>query len=211
MPLNAAGLDVSGDKNPRWKGGLVNKKCSICGKEYSVKYTHRKSKYCSLQCVGASQRGKTKDLSVRKIAHKECEVCGATYSVPKSHENRYHCCSKECSFKRRANITKGDSNPNWDGGLSRMPYPWDFKRTSKKIMERDGYKCQNPLCRRKDTRLTVHHVNYDKLDCSCENLITLCSSCNSRANFGRDQWEQFYIAIQKALKRDGGGWKKEEF
>ena len=37
---NAAGLIVSGDKNPNWKGGKIEKVCSVCGRQYPVSYTH---------------------------------------------------------------------------------------------------------------------------------------------------------------------------
>lgn len=33
---NAAGLIVSGDKNPNWKGGKIEKVCSVCGRQYQV-------------------------------------------------------------------------------------------------------------------------------------------------------------------------------
>lgn len=190
MPLNAAGLDVSGNKNPRWKGGPVNKKCAICGKEYSVKYTYRNSKYCSLQCVGISQRGVSRKEAIRVGI--ECAVCGELFYVYKSRVSRLKCCSTKCSRKYRSIISSGENNPSWNGGTSGKPYPWFFRRKSKEIMARDGWQCQNPTCKGTDARLTVHHINYEKTDCSDENLITLCSACNSSANFNRDEWQAFY-------------------
>ena len=75
---------------------------------------------------------------------------------------------------------KGDGNPNWSGGLSRFPYPWDFRETSKKVIERDGFICQNPGCDGTDERLTTHHINYDKQDCRQENLICLVQAVTRR-------------------------------
>jgi hypothetical protein len=60
MATNNAGIEVSGAKNPNWKGGSINKVCEVCGGAYSVKRAHAKSRFCSLQCVGISQRGKPK-------------------------------------------------------------------------------------------------------------------------------------------------------
>lgn len=114
MSLNAAGLDVSGSSNPRWRGGLLSKRCQVCSVEYTVKQAQR----------------------------------GSRFSI-----------------------------------------------TSKSIIERDGFQCHGINCHGKDDRLTTHHFNYNKLDCSDINLIALCRSCNSRANFGRDLWQKTYSEI----------------
>ena len=181
---NAAGLIVSGDKNPNWKGGKIEKVCSVCGRQYQVKRANSSSRFCSLQCVGISQRGKTVNRELKRVL-KICCVCGSSFSVFLSHEKRHKCCSKQCSNIMRSSLMKGEGNPNWSGGLSRLPYPWDFRETSKRVIERDGFTCQNPGCDGTEKRLTTHHINYDKQDCRQENLICLCSSCNSKANFGR--------------------------
>lgn len=191
---NAAGLIVSGDKNPNWKGGKIEKICVVCGKQYQVKRANSSSRFCSLQCVGISQRGKTVNRKPKRET-KTCCVCGSPFSVFRSHAKRMKCCSKSCSNVMRSSLMMGDGNPNWSGGLSRLPYPWDFRETSKKVIERDGFICQNPGCDGTDERLTTHHINYDKQDCRQENLICLCSSCNSKANFGRHKWQQFYESL----------------
>jgi len=213
MAINAAGLDVSGKNNPRWKGGLIFKSCEICKTEYSVKLVNNKSRFCSLSCVGKYQKNRSK-ISPEKLkrTEKSCEVCGATYSVPTAHEKRHYCCSRECSYKRRSQNTKGEQNPSWSGGLSRFPYPWNFREISNNVIKRDGFKCQNPYCSGNDLRMTAHHINYDKQDCRLENLICVCSSCNSKANFGRHVWMDFYQSIMASrAKKDGGGWQVEEF
>ena len=71
IKLNAAGLNVSGSKNPNWKGGLISKTCLICNKEYKVKIAHRNSKFCSLQCVGFSQRGVSR-VSKKNLERMSC-------------------------------------------------------------------------------------------------------------------------------------------
>ena len=208
MCINAAGIDVSGEKNPNWKGGTIRKVCDVCGQEYFVKKCHSKSRFCSLRCVGVSQRGKKRQS--KKLIPLQCEVCGGVFFVFKSHAHKWHCCSKECSHKRRSEIMAGDKNPNWNGGLSRLPYPWNFKKISRSIISRDGFRCQNPNCDGSDVRLTSHHIDYDKQNCSGSNLITLCSACNSMANFNRGYWSALYSSII-AAKRDGGGWIEEAF
>ncbi|MFH2074848.1 MAG: HNH endonuclease signature motif containing protein, partial [Pseudomonadota bacterium] len=61
--------------------------------------------------------------------------------------------------------------------------------------ERDSFTCQNPDCRKNDDGLVIHHVDYDKRNCNPKNLITLCRSCNGRANFNREFWEAGYAEI----------------
>jgi 5-methylcytosine-specific restriction endonuclease McrA len=141
---------------------------------------------------------------------KDCEFCGEAFSVYASHTERMKCCSRECSNQRRAAQMRGESNPNWAGGQSRLPYPWNFREISRQVIERDGCKCQNPKCAGTDPRLTTHHINYTKSDCRQENLICLCSACNSKANFGRETWAAFYQALM-SCKKDGGGRAMETF
>ena len=70
-----------------------------------------------------------------------------------------------------------------------------MKEFKKSILERDGYKCKNSLCRENSTKLCGHHIDYDKKNCSPSNVITICFSCNARANFNREFWQEHYKKI----------------
>jgi len=72
---------------------------------------------------------------------------------------------------------------------------WSSEEFKDFIKERDGYRCLNPFCFGNIHKLCVHHINYNKKDCVPENLITLCTSCNSRANKNRKWHEAWYKAI----------------
>ena len=91
----------------------------------------------------------------------------------------------------------GVKNPNWKGGISCEPYcdVWLDKEYKESIKERDGYMCLNPQCSKFSLRLCLHHINYNKKDCSPNNLITLCNSCNCQANFERLWHKSWYNAI----------------
>ena len=93
----------------------------------------------------------------------------------------------------------GSGNPNWKGGISCEPYCdiWLDKDFKESIKERDDHRCQNPDCWGTSKRLSVHHIDYDKKNCRPENLITLCNSCNSRANKDRERHKDFYRTIIK--------------
>ena len=46
-----------------------------------------------------------------------------------------------------------------------------------------------------NVRLVIHHIDYTKENCATDNLITLCISCNSRANHKRESWKKFYKRV----------------
>ena len=95
----------------------------------------------------------------------------------------------------------GPLNPNWKGGISCEPYcdVWADKEYKESILERDNHRCQNPDCWGTSERLSVHHIDYNKKNCRPENLITLCNSCNSRANKNRECWQKLYKDIMIKL------------
>jgi len=93
----------------------------------------------------------------------------------------------------------GEGNSNWKGGISCEPYchEWSFKEFKDMIKERDGYKCLNPDCHKNCNHLPlhVHHIDNNKKNCDPNNLITLCVSCNSRANKDREWHTSWYQTI----------------
>lgn len=193
MKRNSFGLVVDGSANPNWKGGPIAKICEVCGKDYVARRAQAKSRYCSLQCVGISQRGQPQKPRTSVLI--SCAICEAMFYCVPARLQKAKCCSLLCRHKYHGKKHAGEGNPNWSGGLSRIPYPYNFNQISLEIRKRDGFVCRGLECSGKDTRLTAHHINYDKDDCRGINLITLCSSCNSKANFNRPLWQQRYSAL----------------
>lgn len=85
----------------------------------------------------------------------------------------------------------------WKGGLSCEPYckEWSFKEFKEVIKSRDGHKCLNPDCWQTDDLLVIHHIDYNKKNCELGNLVTVCRSCNTRANKDRSWHRDWYRAI----------------
>ncbi|MBC8485703.1 MAG: hypothetical protein H8D45_06650 [Bacteroidetes bacterium] len=94
-------------------------------------------------------------------------------------------------------VAKGNKNPMWKGGISDDPYCniWKDKEYKESIKERDGYQCMNPDCWKTSKNLRIHHIDYNKKNCDPWNLITLCVSCNVRANIKRKEWKYLYREI----------------
>ena len=97
-----------------------------------------------------------------------------------------------------ANINNsGSGHHNWKGGISCEPYcpVWKDAEYKSDIRERDGNVCLNPCCFNNSKRLHIHHIDYDKKNCAPQNLITVCTSCNSRANYDRKWHIEWYRTI----------------
>jgi radical SAM superfamily enzyme YgiQ (UPF0313 family) len=127
---------------------------------------------------------------------------------------------------RKGTYLTGPNNPNWQGGISRDPYPPEFSPYYKrKVKKRDGYTCQ--LCGTQDrNNLCIHHIDYDKANSDPCNWITLCNPCNARVNFGRDKWKAHFQALMAGrgrcphftrvvritrVRKDGGKYKVYNF
>ena len=101
----------------------------------------------------------------------------------------------------------GEDNHNWRGGKSGQRYCelWKSKEFKDEITERDGNKCLGPDCRKNCDHLPLfrHHIDGNPLNCHPSNLITVCCSCNFRAEGSkeksRDEWQAEYQQIMSSL------------
>lgn len=160
------------EKCSRYEDGRSLKEyyCLDCGKQIT---------YPNKRCIVCSKIGKNNPFS------------------GKHHTENTKKHLSQIRIERR--IAKGNKNPNWHGGTEFAPYPFEFNEQLKEqIRNRDNYTCQNCGMTEeehlivKGQILTVHHIDYNKKNCKETNLITVCDSCNTRANFNRDYWLDFY-------------------
>ena len=91
---------------------------------------------------------------------------------------------------------RGKNHPLWNGGSSFEPYPTTFnERLKYEIRKRDNCTCQ--LCGKRAN--TVHHIDYNKKNCTKSNLCVLCKECNGKVNSDRNYWRKFFRKIIHAI------------
>lgn len=174
--------------------------------KFEMKYSDFKNGYRCSECYG------NKKLTINKIK-KETKRLANNYNcisenyINSSKKLKFICDNNHkfkmswnsfqqghrCRICRSINMS-GENSKSWRGGISTKPYcdAWADKDYKESIKERDNYECKNEDCWKKSNKLMIHHIDYNKENCSPKNLITLCNSCNARANFRRSYWEKYY-------------------
>ena len=127
----------------------------------------------------------------------KCINCGERVSNPYA----THCI--KCSRKLQFSIS--ENNPNWKGGISKLPYSFDFTLELKEIIrKRDNYTCQccnldekKHLRNNKNLNLCIHHIDYNKENNLPSNLISLCINCHVKTNGDRDYWFAYFTYLME--------------
>jgi len=151
------------------------------------------------QRIGKYRLGKKQSLSVKEKIRKT--LLGKPLSeerkkkISEAHRGLKH---SEEHKKKISKALKGIIRPRgekhhlWKGGISFEPYNVDWTSTLRRsIRERDHYICQ--LCN--SYGKTVHHIDYDKKNCDPKNLINLCRKCNSKVNYNRKYWKDYFQTL----------------
>ena len=160
-------------------------------------------KLCNKRITEQSKTGMCLSCVQKKERHSvSCAFCHKTIMVTtcKFNKNKYFFCDKKCRDKGKLIYTKrGKDHPCFIHGEGYAPYPIEFNDAFKnQIRKRDNYICQNCGMTEEEQlivygrNLDIHHIDYDKINCKEDNLITLCQGCNIRANFNRNYWLLFY-------------------
>jgi hypothetical protein len=189
------------NKTLREKIVAQDKKCIICGNEVLRKKKYSQKQWdlvttCSNKCkailVGKKRKGtKMSEICKKKIskANKGRKPYEMTDTIRKKISD---------SVKKNENVSiskRGCLNPQWRGGISsiKIKYSEQWTRTLRRaIRERDNYTCKVCGKAQEDRAFCVHHIDYNKLNCSPDNLITLCGKCHIATNSNRDKWEEYF-------------------
>jgi len=199
-------INLRGENSHSYKGGYAQINCVQCGKEVHRRPStieEGKNYFCSRECASAWRVsnfcGENNSHWKGGLTQFICDQCGKEFERKPSITKQYvrHFCSSDCMAIWRMINWRGENSPAWLGGLDGNDYcpTWTDKQFKEYIFERDGYRCQNPNCWGTSKRLNRHHIDYDKNNCEPINIITVCTSCNTRANVDRDWHKNYYQAI----------------
>jgi hypothetical protein len=203
---------------------LSAKHVKLCRKCYIIEATHeinycicgqkidRRAKYCR-ECFQQGklnhQFGKSGKLSPvwqgglesRKKFCIDCKKELNNNACYKNHgDEKPNTRCKSCA--RKEEYKNPENHPQWLGGLSRFPYTIEFNKQLKDLIrDRDNHKCQK--CGKNEEQelkdldkvLSIHHIDYCKENCLPENLISLCSKCNTEVNANRDYWYSYFTEL----------------
>lgn len=177
-------MNHQGKHNANYKDGrtMIKHYCQDC---------HTEINWQSERCSSCANKGKNNPMYKGGKPHCKCG---------KEINHDYTQC-QSCERKERYEDPK--NNPNWKGGIGRLPYNHNFYKLRPVIWKRDNYTCQK--CGIKietylaefKALLTVHHIDYNKLNDVLTNLITLCRNCNSEVNGNRDFWYAYFTYIME--------------
>lgn len=177
-------------------------KCEVCKEPFLIEY-RKKGNFCSIQCFHKNGRSKNHRKNLSIVASKRVGKDNPNYGNKWTKEQKQQMSIKKQGHRKGVKRNRhslrmlGNGNPNWQGGKTLEEYceVWKDEEFKKSILERDGYECKNPLCRGNSKKLCGHHIDYNKKNCSPGNVITVCFSCNARANFNREFWQEHYKKI----------------
>lgn len=179
------GKSEQGDGHHNWRGGDVQKNCTECGKEFSVKQSDADIQRCSTKCF-AQYLSRTKSHNIKHA----CNECNAPMTITARKVGKRNFCSRKCSDAAHSKFVKGSGNGRYVHGKHELPYPAGWTKTLKKtIRNRDGNKCKLCSMTREEQgkELPVHHIDYEKSNLNHENLITLCRFCHGKMHGGSQE------------------------
>lgn len=161
-----------------------------CGKKIGVDSALRGQGRCN----SCAKKGSNSPnyIDGRTLKQYYCINCGRKIAIKAYLYSSKRCRSCDCIER----LKEPKNNPNWKGGLSKLPYSFEFTDELKEnIRKRDNYTCQNCGIKEENyyRKLDIHHIDHNKMNSKEYNLITLCNKCNSIANSNRTYWQSFYM------------------
>lgn len=177
IPRRTISEAMAGEKNPMY------------GKKQSKEHRQRIS---AIMCR-AALRGLDHPFYGKKFSDEHRQKLSESHT---GERNPFYGKSHTEETRHKMAIQKrGQKHWNWRGGISSKAYGPEFGNILRsQIRERDGFICQE--CHQVEEQLryplSVHHIDYDKENNSPENLISLCKSCHSQTNFGREDWIEYF-------------------
>lgn len=190
----------SGANNHSWKGVKENRVCLTCNNVFIITTTKEKNSklYCNKEC-------RSKRIIIPKTVVVNCLYCNVEFKTLKKTILPKHC-SRECADKTHSIKMSSKGNSNYVHGNGSRGYPVTWTNSFKRLIrDRDGFVCQ--LCymteEQHNQKLCVHHIDFDKLNLSPENLITLCKYCHGKfhGKYTREKCKEELLNLLKEREK----------
>jgi len=181
-------IDMTGNKNPNWKGGedII---CLNCEKSFHVVPARQKTaKFCSRVCKGKwmsrNLRGeKHPNWQIERPKTKYCRKCGSEFFQRKTEAisffRKRKFCSKGCADVGGLRY-EGEAHPNYKAASRRKAARGKHGAWAHAVISRDKAICKE--CGAKDVELHAHHIKqfseHPEKRWQISNGITLCYRCH---------------------------------
>jgi hypothetical protein len=152
--------------------------CKDCGKKLS-RLDAQRCKPCSL----LKQKGKRAGnyIDGHSLKKPNCPLCSCKL---KSYISKY---CRKCADYLHGLMMKGNKFALIHGKCY-LPYPFNWRFIRIEIRNKYSNKCV--ICNK--SAKDVHHIDYNKQNCSESNLILLCHKCHCKTNTNRDYWYAYF-------------------
>lgn len=175
---------------------IIEKKCIICEREFKVTPSRDVKIYCSRACAYRDKERNKKMNQEKKVQKIKivCDSCGNKKYIPPYKWIKYN--KHYCSYKCYNKIHRGSNAWTWLGGKSFEPYGLDFNKQFREVIrKRDNYSCVVCNVLEDKYKLSIHHIDYNKLSSFPQNCVSLCKSCHSKTNINRRSWCKFFQTL----------------
>ena len=190
---------IDGTHNGIFKKGKENPSYGKKGKlsvNYGRKHSEETKEKISKSKVGGSSWWKGKQLSEEH--RKKLSESHKNYKMPHSQKQKI-----SIALKGRF---LGEDSSRWNGGTSFEPYTLDFNEQFKEsIRERDNRSCvvcnkmEEDELKERRWKLSIHHIDYIKINTFPQNCIALCHCCHNKTLINRPHWTTFFQSLLKEL------------
>jgi len=189
---SCASSDKVGENSRSWKGGKKEYKCDYCGKLFFRNKCHQdrtNKNACSVECRHKLHKGFNSPKKHRIKVN--CLQCGIEFELIPCRIHEKNFCNQKCFGEYH----RGKNSSLWVNGNTEYEYPRIFSNKLKDtVRERDEKKCV--LCGldelKNERKLSVHHIDYDRENCSMNNLVSLCDVCHGKTHGNRNYWIEYF-------------------
>ena len=188
------------------------KNCLKCNKKLHYKNKSGLCGSCSQKNRFKTPQDNPRYIDGRRSKDYYCS-CGKTVSyisiLRKKDKAKCASCAKlgsNNSFYKKIHTRKSRRLNSLSHGGTGIPYEKIgygiafTKGLKEQIRFRDCYKCKLCGCSQLENNgsLDVHHIDYNKQNNDCNNLIALCKGCHMKTNYNRKYWTEIFKTSGRA-------------